>query len=206
MTTIQSLLGLRLSSSILSDYIASLVPTSDAITPNVKAFSDAVYLNYFSLGLSLLFTPQSGYKPKPNSDISKLDQDNLVLESIDIYNVPPASRRAELAFSTFASLPLSLSLVAETKDKDGNVVIRPTMFIVKPELTGKDFVGTLHEPDRKGGGAGPSSGSIGIWCEWSNDGIMVEFGGEGARGPQAWERGKDATWKVLTLFTPGRRV
>ncbi|KAF8349762.1 hypothetical protein F5887DRAFT_398728 [Amanita rubescens] len=201
-TTIQSLLGLHLSSSILSDYIASL----NATTPNVKAFSDAVYLNYFPLGLSLLFTPQSGYKPKPNSDMSDLDQDNLVLESIDIYNAPPTSRRAEPAFSTFASLPLSLSLVAEAKDNDGKVVIRPTTLIVKPESTGKDFVGTLHEPDRKGGGAGPSSGSIGIWCEWSNDGIMVEFGGEGARGPQAWERGKDATWKVLTLFIPGRRV
>lgn len=206
MTTIQSLPGLRLSSSILSDYITSLVSTSDATTPSVKSFSDAVYLNYLPLGLSLLFTPQSGYKPKPNADLSELDQDNLVLESIDIYNVPPASRRPEPAFSTFASLPLSLSFVAEAKDNDGKVVIRPTTLIVTPELTGKDFVGVLHEPDRKGGGAGPSSGSIGIWCEWSNDGIMVEFGGEGARGPQAWERGKDATWKVLTLFNPRRRV
>ena len=68
--------------------------------------------------------------------------------------------------------------------------------------TGKDFVKVLGEPDRKGGGAGPSSGSIGIWCEWSKDGLMVEFGGDEARGPQAWERGKDEVWKVITLFPP----
>jgi len=30
---------------------------------------------------------------------------------------------------------------------------------------------------------------------------MVEFGGDEARGPQAWERGKDAIWKVITLFS-----
>lgn len=211
------LLGLRLSSPILSDYIAQLasrVSSSDATVPNVKSFSDAVYLNYFPLGLSLLFAPQSGYKPVPGSHLSELNQDKLVLESIHIYNVPTAqptsnsarSRRVELAFSIFALLPLNLSLAAEAKDKDGKETSRPTTLLLKPELTGKDFVGTLHEPDRKGGGAGPSSGSLGIWCEWSNDGIMVEFGGDEARGPQAWERGKDATWKVLTLFAPGSRV
>lgn len=213
----KSLLGLRLSSPILSDYIvqlASRVSSSNATVPNIKSFSDAVYLNYFPLGLSLLFVPQSGYKPAPGSHLSELNQDKLVLESIDIYNAPPAqptpnsarSRRVELAFSIFAVLPLNLSLTAEAKDKDGKVISRPTTLLVKPELTGKDFVGTLHEPDRKGGGVGPSSGSIGIWCEWSNDGIMVEFGGNEARGPQAWERGKDATWRVLTLFAPGSRM
>jgi hypothetical protein len=211
---IQSLLGLSLSSPILSDYIAQLtscISSSDATVPNVKSFSDAVYLNYFPLGLSLLFAPQSGYKPAAGSDLSELNQDDLILESIDIYNAPPAQpasnpaplRRAELAFSTFALLPLTLSLAAEAKDK---ATSRPTTLLVKPELTGKDFVETLREPDRKGGGSGPSSGSIGIWCEWSNDGFMVEFGGNEARGPQAWDRGKDATWRVLTLFTPGSRM
>ena len=66
----------------------------------------------------------------------------------------------------------------------------------------QELVSVLGEPDRKGGGAGPSTGSIGIWCEWSKDGLMIEFGGDDARGPGAWERGKDAVWKVITLFQP----
>ncbi|XP_006454648.1 hypothetical protein AGABI2DRAFT_189890 [Agaricus bisporus var. bisporus H97] len=72
-----------------------------------------------------------------------------------------------------------------------------------PETTGKEFVQALGEPDRKGGGTGPSSGSIDIWCEWTKDGIMVEFGGSQAKGPNVWETGKDAVWKVVTLFRPG---
>jgi len=29
---------------------------------------------------------------------------------------------------------------------------------------------------------------------------MVEFGGDESRGPQAWEKGKDAVWKVISIF------
>lgn len=71
------------------------------------------------------------------------------------------------------------------------------------DATGKDIVRALGEPDRKGGGTGPSSGSINIWCEWTRDGIMIEFDGGNARGAKAWEEGKDAKWKVLTLFPCG---
>nr|GAT44069.1 predicted protein [Mycena chlorophos] len=113
--------------------------------------------------------------------------------AIDIYNIPktkPAAnkgsstRKAELAFATYLDLPITLR----------------STFAVGPETTGKDFVEALGEPARKGGGAGPSSGSIGIWCEWTKDGVMVEFGGIEATGAQAWERGKDAVWRVMTLF------
>jgi len=78
---------------------------------------------------------------------------------------------------------------------------RPTIE-VHLGMSGKDFVEALLEPDRKGGGTGPSSGSIGIWCEWLKDGIMVEFGGDEAKGPHAWDQGKDAIWKIITLFAP----
>ncbi|KAK2461651.1 hypothetical protein APHAL10511_006114 [Amanita phalloides] len=197
----QALLGVCPSSSVLSDYIAQLAPRADD-TPDVKCFSDAVYFNYFVLGLSLLFAPQGGYRPIPGSKLSELNKEKLFLKSVDIYNVPPASNsaRSHRAFSTFAALPLKLSLAAEVADENGNVLARPGTLIVTPESTGQDFVMALHEPDRKGGGTGPSSGSVGIWCEWSKDGIMVEFDGD---GPQAWERGKDALWKVLTMFKPG---
>ncbi|KAF8641202.1 hypothetical protein AX17_000837 [Amanita inopinata Kibby_2008] len=217
--SIQSLLGLHPSSQALTDYVAflaSVTPTTNATAPQVKSYPDAVYLNYPTLGLSFLLSPQSGYMPSTGLRYSQLDREKLILDSIDIYNLPPsipsrdrsdpiATHCAELAFSTFVALPLELSLALGIKDKEGNVLARSPNFVVKPDTTGKDFVATLREPDRKGGGSGPSSGSIGIWCEWSSDGIMVEFGGKEAIGPQAWDRGKDAVWKVLTVFAPDGR-
>lgn len=210
MTTVQSLLGLRLSSPILAEYIASIasnVSIANATVPEVKAYSDVVYLNYFALGLSLLFVPQGGYKPSSVSKLSELDSENLVLESIDMYNALPAKpSKTQPAFATFAALPVVLSLAGDIKNKEGRVITRQANILVSADSTGKDFVAALHEPDRKGGGAGPSTGSIGIWCEWTMDGIMVEFGGEEAKGPQAWERGKDACWRVLTTFQPDKAL
>ena len=201
----QQLLGLHPSDNQISDYINSLASSLsklEAAQPAVAPYPDAVYLNYHALGLSLLFAPQDGYKPSKGLKQADLVDEKLVLDGIDIYNVPkpkqptalpsqpkPSSRSAELAFSTFPSSPIVLHLPAEDKALD-----------VYPDSTGKYFVELLREPDRKGGGAGPSSGSINIWCEWSKKGLMVEFGGDDAKGPQAWERGKDAIWKVISIF------
>lgn len=206
----QDLLGLHPSSEILSTYIAFLfhsISSSSLVAPDIKSYPDAVYLNYFSLGTSLLFAPLSPYKPPPTLKLSELDDDKLALESIDIYNIPKpmssdsrtkgtSSKKAELAFSTFPITPFKLTLTGQSSPNPS------PQFEVHRESTGKDFVQGLGEPDRKGGGAGPSSGSIGIWCEWSKHGIMIEFGGDEAKGPQAWERGKDAVWKVITMFRP----
>ncbi|GLB36012.1 hypothetical protein LshimejAT787_0303000 [Lyophyllum shimeji] len=216
MSNVRNLVGLRPSSEKLSHYLESLAsraPTPDAATPEVKAYPDAVYMNYYGLGLSLLFSPRPGYKPKAGLTLSELDKDQLVLDSVDIYNIPKrassdpkskgsSSRSAELAFSSFPGFPITLDVGGIWEDKDNKVHTRPPQLQVTLQTTGKEFVQCLGEPDRKGGGAGPSSGSIGIWCEWSKDGIMIEFGGDEARGPQAWERGKDAVWKVMTLFAP----
>ncbi|KAG5647599.1 hypothetical protein DXG03_008952 [Asterophora parasitica] len=213
----RNLIGLNPSSEKLTEYLASLafanpISVSNPTIPEVKSYPDAVYLNYFALGLSLLFSPLAGYNPKSGLRFSELTNDKLVIDSIDIYNIPKpsssdprskgtSSRTAELAFASFPLLPLVLDVGGEVKDKDGNVVARPAQLEITQQTTGKEFVECLGEPDRKGGGAGPSSGSIGIWCEWTKDGIMVEFGGDEAKGPQAWERGKDAAWKVMTLFS-----
>ena len=210
-------LGDHPSSQRLAEYInslASFVSSPNAAIPEVKSYRDAVYFNYYSLGLSLLFSPQNGYKPTTGLMREGLQLDNLILDSVDIYNVPkPVSslaegakmpRMAELAFTSYPVSPLVLPLAAQTQPAEESEPsnIRPTTFDVQPSTSGKDFVATIGEPDRKGGGAGPSSGSIGIWCEWSKQGIMVEFGGQEARGPQAWERGKDAVWRVITIFPP----
>jgi len=213
MSQLRHLIGLRPSSDNLAHYLASLANHASTPTPNVKSYPDAVYMNYYALGLSLLFSPLPGYKPKTGLALSELDKDQLVLDSIDIYNIPKgassepkskgtSSRTAELVFSSFPLFPIVLDVGGEVKDKDSNVLAHPSQLQVAPQTTGKDLVQCLGEPDRKGGGAGPSSGSIGIWCEWSKDGIMVEFGGDEARGPQAWERGKDAVWRVMTVFLP----
>jgi hypothetical protein len=205
---IRDLFGLNPSASKLLEYLkalASIIPNGQVPDPQVKAYPDAVYFNYFALGLSILFVPTGSYKPKTGLTRSEIEDAELSLDSIDLYNVPKLSQSdskgkssALLDYTTFPLSPLLLSLLPGTVgDKP-----RPEKLEVTHTTTGKEFVAALGEPDRKGGGAGPSSGSIGIWCEWSKDGLLVELGGEEARGPQAWERGKDAVWKVLTLFEP----
>ncbi|KII93793.1 hypothetical protein PLICRDRAFT_405835 [Plicaturopsis crispa FD-325 SS-3] len=211
-SNLKELLGLDPSSEHLLGYLKSLgaiVAQDVSDVPEVKSYPDAVYFNYFAFGLSLLFSPKEGYKPKTGLKRADLDDAKLVLDSIDVYNMPKikrpgatasnkASRSAEAAFASYPVSPLILSLSGPSKDGK----TRPDKLDVTPETTGKEFVECFGEPDRKGGGAGPSAGSIGIWCEWSKDGIMVEFGGDEARGPQAWEKGKDAVWKIITIFPP----
>lgn len=198
------LLGLPPSSAQVAQYVAELAELTtpkDPPSPEIKAYPDALYMNYYSLGLSLMSTAKDGSRKIKADDVHT---DKLGLDSIDIYNVRDADKSKPLAgpsgaksYSTYPVPSLVLSLVPSKDEKS-----RPSELKLTTSTTGKDVVACLGEPDRKGGGAGPSSGSIGIWCEWSRDGIMIEFGGDEARGPQAWERGKDAGWKVLTLFRP----
>ncbi|KIP12414.1 hypothetical protein PHLGIDRAFT_20900 [Phlebiopsis gigantea 11061_1 CR5-6] len=198
-----SLLGLHPSDEPLLAHVQqlySLVPSASTI-PEVKSYPDAVYLNHFPVGLSLLFKPVNGYKPKTGLRREELDDAALVLDGIDVYNNPPPNSGAATAkhkspYAPYPSAAFALQLV-ETPGKPRAAVMQVT-----PITTGKEFVAAMGEPDRKGGGAGPSSGSIGIWCEWSKDGVMVEFGGDESRGPQAWEKGKDAIWKIISIFPP----
>jgi len=200
---LRKLLGCSPSSDHLSSYLkdlSCLVASQGIPTPETKAYPDALYTNYFQLGISLLFVPKDTSKSIIKD---RLTGDELKLDSIDVYNVPRSDLKATAkpaagasAYSPYPVTPITLSLSPAENDETG----RPAQLELGPLKTGKDIVQCLGEPERKGGGTGPSSGSIGIWCEWSKDGIMVEFGGDEARGPQAWERGKDAIWRVLTLF------
>jgi hypothetical protein len=192
---IRDLLGHSPGSSDLAAYLSTLSTTQ--VTPDIKSYPDAVYYNYYSLGLSLLFIPINGYKP-----LSGLSVAHLVLDGIDIYNDLFAvksdgktSSRSP-AYSPYPITPIALTVTPETKEGTS----RPSALSVARNMTGKEFVTALGEPDRKGGGSGPSSGNIGIWVEWTKDGLMVEFGGDDSRGPQAWERGKDAPWRVISFF------
>lgn len=213
--SLQRLLGLSPSSPELAAHLTALRTKSGDLStstsPEVKSYPDAIYFNYFSLGLSLLFKPVDGYKPTTGLKREELDDADLVLDEIDIYNVPKSSANTNTSTSakpsnkskpTYATYPLTSLTLPLASSPSSESTPRPTHFTITPETTGKDFVQSMGEPDRKGGGAGPSSGSIGIWCEWSKDGLMVEFGGDESRGPQAWERGKDAVWKALSIFPP----
>ncbi|KAJ3805128.1 hypothetical protein EV368DRAFT_52728 [Lentinula lateritia] len=199
-TYIQHLLGRKPSSPPVVAYLnelSSAIKLSAAPTPEIKSYPDVIYYNFHTLGLSLLFKPIEGYKPKIGSLRSELTEDKMILESLDLYNIlqipmSDSKKKKESAFSTYPASPVVLTIGEEDNS--------PHSLQFTRESTGKDFVRIFGEPDRKGGGSGPSSGSIGIWCEWMKYGILVEFGGVEAIGPQAWERGKDAVWKVVTIF------
>ncbi|THH06946.1 hypothetical protein EW145_g3727 [Phellinidium pouzarii] len=210
MTDPRALLGLPPTSEKLEQYLkqlANITAFDQVPTPEIKSYPDALYTNYFPLGLSLMFIPKDGPKPITEADARS---DKLALDSVDIYNIniapepngaktmPKSSTSSAMVYSPHPVNPLSLPL----QPSQDTSKPRPPEISITTTLTGKDILSVLGEPDRKGGGAGPASGSIGIWCEWTRDGIMIEFGGVEARGPQAWERGKDAKWEVLTLFRP----
>jgi len=207
MTDVKSLFGLPPTSQDVKEYISSLsslAGVGNGDKTQIKAYPDAVFVNYHALGCSIEYRPTNGYKPPSNAQsITDLQTENLALDKIDIYNSPyeddePTSTsptspmtksKTTPTFVRYPSLPLTITFLHEPKSMS-----------VSTKSTGKDFVVALGEPDRKGGGVGPSSGSINIWCEWTKGGVMVELGGQDARGPQAWDKGKDAKWKVISFY------
>ncbi|KAI9445316.1 hypothetical protein H4582DRAFT_908586 [Lactarius indigo] len=196
---LRGLLGHSPSFQQLTAYLSTLSTTIP--TPEVKAYPDAVYFNYYSLGLSLLFVPVNGYKPRFNAPRQDLLDTHLVLDGVDIYNsVKSNNGETGSQRSTYSPYPITPIVISITPETRGDIA-RPSFLNITQHMVGKEFVTLLGEPDRKGGGSGPSSGSIGIWVEWTRDGLMVEFGGDDSRGPQAWERGKDAPWKVISVFS-----
>jgi hypothetical protein len=194
---LRDLLGHSPSSHQLTGYLSTL---STAVpSPEVKSYPDAVYFNYYSLGLSLLFVPVNDYKPRSNASRQDLLDTHLILDGVDIYNSDNPAGETSSHRSAYSPYPITPIVIAIPPETMGDTA-RPSFLNITQSMLGKEFVTLLGEPDRKGGGSGPSSGSIGIWVEWSRDGLMVEFGGEDSRGPQAWERGKDAPWKVISVF------
>jgi len=151
------------------------VPSSDPANTRAKSKASH-YKSYPRLPMLVEFSHKDKSAGPSNSVTVAPEPAAVARENLDKVSAPELTDITEPANPQ----PVSVSLDAHT--------------------TGKDIVARLGEPDRKGGGSGPTAGSIGIWCEWSKLGAMVEFGGDEARGPQAWERGREAIWSSLTLF------
>lgn len=194
------LLTYKPTSSILQSHLSKL-SASPVPPPIIAAFSDCIYYNYHPLGLSLVYHPLGTYKPKTGATKSELDESLLKLSSIDLYNheatlnPPPSSKASRSSslkpiFAPFPSFPLLVTYPSISPP------FTPQTLAITPESTGKDFILALGEPDRKGGG----EGSIGIWIEWTSVGILVEFA---SGGLQAWDKGGEAVWRVLTVFERG---
>ncbi|KAH7104094.1 hypothetical protein BKA62DRAFT_693510 [Auriculariales sp. MPI-PUGE-AT-0066] len=164
------------------------VPASDPANARAKSKASH-YKSYPRLPLKLHFGSKDQNQPVQAIRKRAADEEALMPLGQSSDNLPQTIRPtsdevngadAAQAASEGEAMSISLALDAGT--------------------TGQQVLEQLGEPDRKGGGTGPSAGSIGIWCEWSRLGVMVEFGGDEARGPQAWDKGKLAIWSNLTLF------
>ena len=119
----------------------------DAPAADVKHYSDVSYFNYYPLGLSLQFSHPK--RADNQEDLVNKIGDALCLDSIDLYN---SSIRSP-PFEPFPMMPFHLEGLGDDRSIQVNSI-----------TTAKDFVIALGEPTRKGGGTGPSSGSINIWC------------------------------------------
>ncbi|KAL5641117.1 hypothetical protein ACGC1H_001562 [Rhizoctonia solani] len=193
---LQSILGEPRNSPKLKALIQKLGsfanPPTASLTPDTKSYAGTTYDNYYEIGISLMFT-----HPTKGSNV-----DEYACDSIDVMNVPDAeagntrAAKSSSRYRPFPGLPLPLSKRTPSAATTSN----PEPFMLKPTCTGAELVQYFGEPGRKGGGTG--SAGPGIWCDWPAQGLMVEFGGDEARGPSAWETGAKAVWSVLTLFRP----
>jgi hypothetical protein len=189
----QHLIAQPVSDGALESTLRRLLNVDDLPQPDIKAYSDVVYYNYYSLGVSLCLVAERRGGTKITDGVK------LIVDSVDLYNpqspsVQVTSRASSKpTFSVLSALPLSLS--AST----------PLTTIT----TGRDFVQTFGEPSKKGGG----TGWVDIWLEWEDSGIQVELrdpkGDEviteeakkkGLGGP--WDRAGSWVWGVIKLFSP----
>lgn len=172
----RSILGFSISDPVVRIFLSGLAnktSSKQSGNPEIKGYSDAVYVNFYPLGISFMLTARDGSKSLREIDAYS---DQLVIDSMDIYNTPPdqSSDKTKTTATTSQYTPypestIELPLIASKDDGENPT----TTFRITNTTTGKDFVSALGEPERKGGGAGPSNGSIGIWCEWKSQGVMV---------------------------------
>ena len=109
---VNDLVGKPPSAHVLAHFLSTL--SDGTPTPDIKSYSDIVYFNYLSLGVSFQFSPYNGYKPTIGLKREQLKDGDLQLEAVDIYNVPSVNGPIVSAFSSYSRLPLELHLGGAT--------------------------------------------------------------------------------------------
>lgn len=126
-TELHALLGLSPSAPQLAAFLSDLESSTSHPAPpppEVKPYSDIVYLNYRHIGLSLSFAPSAGYRPSPTSSLDDIrregDAGRLKCTGVDLYNHDAAARppprdkgkaprqRAEDRWERFPAYPVLL--------------------------------------------------------------------------------------------------
>ncbi|GAA5911183.1 hypothetical protein JCM8208_005751 [Rhodotorula glutinis] len=237
-TDLHALLGLSPSSPQLAAFLSHLEARSSGPPPppEVKAYSDIVYLNYRHIGLSLSFEPLPPFRPSSSSTLDHLrrqgDQGRLTCSGVDLYNHDDTARarppddkkkaprqRPEDRWEPFPAYPVLLpsssssstsatpsSTTSEPPTANADAppaTVAPTAplpFPLEPSTTGAALLAHLGEPTRKGGGSSSTPG-VGIWTEWTPQGLMVEWASSGLG---AWEKGGESTWRCVSVFEPGK--
>ncbi|WWD16843.1 hypothetical protein CI109_101275 [Kwoniella shandongensis] len=225
-TALASLFSLSPSSPQITAFLETLASPSPLPQPEIKSYPDAIYHNYYALGLSLCFLPNKG------------------LDSVDIFNTPSSSsssapppppprnrfRREEPTYSPPPEIelhfPTTTLVVPPAKEGDEATELpRPEKVVLKPNTIGRQLVSCLGEPSRKGSG-----GWTGLWLEWTKVelkrrseegegegvvevGLMVELRDPGAAEKMTeedmrkgmggvWDRAAKWEWKSLKVFKP----
>ncbi|TNY19126.1 hypothetical protein DMC30DRAFT_354437 [Rhodotorula diobovata] len=215
-TELHALLGLSPSAPQLAAFLSDLESSTSHPAPpppEVKPYSDIVYLNYRHIGLSLSFAPSAGYRPSPTSSLDDIrregDAGRLKCTGVDLYNHDAAARppprdkgkaprqRAEDRWERFPAYPVLLP--SPSSSASSSSPANPAPFPLDPTTTGSSLLSHLGEPTRKGGGSS-STPALGIWTEWTPLGVMVEWASSGLG---AWDKGGESTWRCVSVFEPG---
>lgn len=187
----------------LSAALARVLPGSQE--HEAKTYPDAIYHNYYALGVSLCFLPSG-------------------LDSIDIFNPRPSTASSTVAPGKYApphDLVLAFAdpevvLPPRTKGEKEVRYPRPDLTVGR-ETPGREIVRALGEPSRKGAG-----GWVGVWLEWSpvalllgvdrvEVGIMLELSDpqtepsaeQKAKGVGGvWDRAAGWPWASIKVFRP----
>lgn len=165
---LQPLLGLKPDDETLKIALTALFP-GRSIVADTKSYPDAVYQNYYSLGISLCFEPSSASSKE------------FHCVTVDVFNTPSpgsgtsAGGRAPKG-PTYEET--SLPLVFEFAEKE--IVLPPRKqgekemrlprepwIEVSNSTTGREIVRSLGEPSRKGSGSW-----VGVWLEWNSVGLL----------------------------------
>ncbi|TYJ56195.1 hypothetical protein B9479_003039 [Cryptococcus floricola] len=196
-------------------FISSLSTAAgvSAPKPDIKSYPDAIYHNYYPLGVSLCFLPSTGldsvdlYSRDPHPNTSSRVRG-------PVYDIAP-----EVVFR-FSSTTLPLPPRDPKSEQPPQTIERPIELRLTTRTTGRDLVSCLGEPTKKGSG-----GWTGVWLEWTkvelsageegaggqeHIGMMVELRDPGAREMDeammkkgmggVWDRASKWEWKTVKLY------